>query len=74
MEAVREIRKAVAVIDREFMGTEEAGAMIGVKRQRINQMVREGDLEAFRFGRKMLVSRSQMEKLAKQRRNGHGKD
>jgi excisionase family DNA binding protein len=55
---------SVAEDERLFLSVEEAGALLGVKRSRAQQMAQRGLIPTVRLGRRLLVPRRVLEVLA----------
>lgn len=55
------------------ISTREAAAILGVTRQRVHQLVREGLLTAYRVGNQYTFLRGEVERLAHARTEKRGK-
>lgn len=51
------------LISKIFLSIKEAACLIGVSRWTINRMIKRGDLHSYKFGRKKIIERSQIDKL-----------
>lgn len=49
--------------NKDFLSVSEASKLIGVSRWTIQRMIKRGQLKAARFGRKQIITRSQIESL-----------
>jgi excisionase family DNA binding protein len=54
------------IADKDFLSVSEVSKLIGVSRWTIQRMIKRGQLKAVPFGRKHIVSRSQIENLFNQ--------
>jgi len=51
------------LISKKFLSINDAACLIGVSRWTINRMIKRGDLNSHKFGRKKIIERSQIDKL-----------
>ena len=60
--------------DSDLVGTTEAAQMLGVTRQRVNQMVREGKITGVRVGNAWAFDRADIFKALLQRSTPHDEE
>lgn len=51
------------LISKNYLCIKDAASLIGVSRWTINRMIKRGDLQIHKFGRKKIIERSQIDKL-----------
>jgi excisionase family DNA binding protein len=49
--------------NKNYLCVQDAADLIGVSRWTINRMIKRGDLQTHKFGRKKIIERSQIDKL-----------
>lgn len=49
--------------NKNYLCVQDAAILIGVSRWTINRMIKRGDLQTHKFGRKKIIERSQIDKL-----------
>ncbi|MDP2067506.1 MAG: excisionase family DNA-binding protein [Lutibacter sp.] len=52
-----------SLISKSYLCVKEAAELIGVSRWTINRMIKRGDLQIHKFGRKKIIQRSQIDNL-----------
>lgn len=52
-----------SLISKNYLCIKDAALLIGVSRWTINRMIKRGDLNIHKFGRKKIIERSQIDKL-----------
>lgn len=52
-----------SLISKNYLCVKEAAELIGVSRWTINRMIKRGDLQIHKFGRKKIIQRSQIDNL-----------
>ncbi len=54
---------ADSLITKSFLSIEDAVRLVGVSRWTINRMIKRGELQIHKFGRKKIIQRKQIDKL-----------
>lgn len=52
-----------SLTNKNYLCVQDAADLIGVSRWTINRMIKRGDLQTHKFGRKKIIERSQIDKL-----------
>lgn len=52
-----------SLTSKNFLSVQDAAELIGVSRWTINRMIKRGELQIHKFGRKKIIQRSQIDKL-----------
>ena len=54
---------SISLANKNYLCVQDAADLIGVSRWTINRMIKRGDLQIHKFGRKKIIERSQIDKL-----------
>jgi excisionase family DNA binding protein len=60
--------------DKDFLSVEEVAKRLGLKEETIRTYIREGSLNAYRFGNVLRVRANDFEKFVEERRIRRGED
>ncbi len=52
-----------SLTSKNFLSVQDAAELIGVSRWTINRMIKRGELQIHKFGRKKIIQRTQIDKL-----------
>jgi excisionase family DNA binding protein len=52
-----------SLISKNFLSVQDAAELIGVSRWTINRMIKRGELQIHKFGRKKIIQRTQIDQL-----------
>ena len=59
----RQTENSNSLILKDYLSIQDAAELIGVSRWTINRMIKRGELQIHKFGRKKIIQRTQIDKL-----------